>query len=849
MFNPAKNAIRFCCVFFVFLVLNIKLMKKIILALFIFCCVQLNASPYNGEIQEFKQPNGAMVEVKLYGTEYYMRAEGLDGFTVVRDNNGWICYAKLSQDETELISTGIHYNGKQNDVTSLRTDLKLLKHIDISDEARNEQIKKNYNALNKGKPEEDGDHLFGKAMTTPQGLISGNIKGLCIVVDFSDEPGTLPISEFVNFCNQMNYTNFGNNGSLRKFYSDVSGGLLDYQNVVYGYYTAPLTFAAYDAMPYAQGAQIILDSALKWIDGLGFNFSTLSINTNGTIRAINLMYTGNPPNWSQGMWHHKGYFGGFSADGVTSGDYNCSPAGSPLKLAVVAHENGHMIGKWPDTYKYTSTTGVDGIGAFDLMCSYGNSYNPTPPNPLFKVNAGWMAAVDVTGYNGPNVDTANSLVCYKYKNINDTNEFFLFENRTKTGRSTYIPDQGLTVWHINRLGDNQTFNHEVYLEHANNNNNNHSAACYKQTFAPVFSSTTTPNSNFYNTNPSGLKIWNIGPVGNILNYNIGNFPAGPSLFLSYVNFTGDNNANGFLEASESANVNVNALNLGQLNSAAATITCTAIGPNAGYVTVNTAPLNVGVINVNQTVPGAFNISIAPNTPAVEIELKFTISDGTSSIFITKKITIGIIIAMTNQSVTVCDATYLDPQGENNYNDNLTNTQTFYPATPGQKLKATFTAFALEQETNCGYDYLRIYDGPNTSAPYLGAYCGTVSPGTKTSTHATGALTFKFHSDNGVTDIGFKAILSCVSVITGINTFSNGKEVKVYPNPAKDVLNIEMDETENAKFELYNCYGALVLQTNLKDNKQVDIKNLASGVYFYAIEKNGSTVTNKLIVLN
>ena len=321
----------------------------------------------------FKQADGTSVDIKLFGTEYYMRAEGLDGYTLIRDkvsNN--IVYAKLSEDGAELLSTGIIYKGTKNNIVTPTAVLQFSKHIDINVKARNKVIEENKQALSgneKGIFERNSSGGQGGNQTdgTPINPVSGNITGLTIVVDFSDEPGVLPMSEFEDFCNDTNYSNFSNNGSLRSYYRDISGGLVNYENVVYGYYRAPLTFADYDAMGYAVGAQQILGLALNWIDGQGFDFSTLSLNPDNSIKAINLMYTGNPPVWAQGMWHHKGNYNGFTADGVHSNDYNCSPANSPLELAVVAHENGHMIGKWPDTYKYDSSTGPDGIGSFDLM--------------------------------------------------------------------------------------------------------------------------------------------------------------------------------------------------------------------------------------------------------------------------------------------------------------------------------------------------------------------------------------------------------------------------------------------------------------------------------------------------
>ena len=504
-------------------------MKKFSLIVLMLIAINSTASVFNGKIQSFKQPDGTNVDVKLFGTEYYMRAEGLDGYTLIRDEaTKYICYAKLSAEGNKLLSTGIVYTGVQNNLTSLKSNLPFSKHIDVNEKARNKTI--NQNIIQLGATPTRNNFKMPNAVNvlngTPINPISGNIKGLCIVVDFSDETGTLPVSDFVDFCNSLNYTTFGNNGSLRQYYSDISGGLLDYENVVYGYYRAPLTFAAYDAMPYATGAQQILGLALNWLDAQGFDFSTLSLNPNNSITAINLMYTGTPAAWAQGMWHHKGHYTGFSADGVFSDDYNCSPANDPLELAVVAHENGHMIGKWPDTYKYNTTTGPDGIGAFDLMCWYGDYHNPTIPNPLFMNNVGWGNAVDVTNFNGIIVDSANSFTSYLYRNVNDSNEFFLFQNRMQTGRSTFIDDEGLTIWHIDRNGNNQTAHHEVYLMHANNNYNNENAACFTAGIHDEFGATTTPNSNFYNNIPSGLRIWDISAVNDPITYKLGTGPSG-----------------------------------------------------------------------------------------------------------------------------------------------------------------------------------------------------------------------------------------------------------------------------------------------------------------------------------
>jgi hypothetical protein len=52
------------------------------------------------------------------------------------------------------------------------------------------------------------------------------------------------------------------------------------------------------------------------------------------------------------------------------------------------------------------------------------------------------------------------------------------------------------------------------------------------------------------------------------------------------------------------------------------------------------------------------------------------------------------------------------------------------------MKFTFTSF--ETEIDC--DYLKIYNGSNTSAPLIGSYSGLNSPGIVEASNIGGALT-------------------------------------------------------------------------------------------------------------
>ncbi len=57
-----------------------------------------------------------------------------------------------------------------------------------------------------------------------------------------------------------------------------------------------------------------------------------------------------------------------------------------------------------------------------------------------------------------------------------------------------------------------------------------------------------------------------------------------------------------------------------------------------------------------------------------------------------------------------------------------------------------------------YDYITVYDGVNTSATNLGAFCGS-SPFTVISTNTDNALHFVFTSDTFVVGSGWEATIS------------------------------------------------------------------------------------------
>lgn len=68
------------------------------------------------------------------------------------------------------------------------------------------------------------------------------------------------------------------------------------------------------------------------------------------------------------------------------------------------------------------------------------------------------------------------------------------------------------------------------------------------------------------------------------------------------------------------------------------------------------------------------------------------------------------------------------------------------------VELVFQSFELEEEQDCGYDYIEIYDGPNENSPRMGRFCGSGPP---EEVYSSGdSLTIRFHSDDSINKKGF-----------------------------------------------------------------------------------------------
>uniref|UniRef100_A0A8C0Y6M5 Metalloendopeptidase n=2 Tax=Cyprinus carpio TaxID=7962 RepID=A0A8C0Y6M5_CYPCA len=90
-------------------------------------------------------------------------------------------------------------------------------------------------------------------------------------------------------------------------------------------------------------------------------------------------------------------------------------------------------------------------------------------------------------------------------------------------------------------------------------------------------------------------------------------------------------------------------------------------------------------------------------------------------------------------------------GDNNY-PGASDCQWVITAEKGYGVELIFQTFEIEEEADCGYDYMELFDGADTKSPRLGRYCGSGPPEEIYS--AGDSIVIKFRSDDTINKKGF-----------------------------------------------------------------------------------------------
>ena len=359
----------------------------------------------------------------------------------------------------------------------------------------------------------------------------GKIYSLTLLVDFSDQPAPVSISDVEDWLNKEGFNKDGCNGSVRDYYLDVSNGQLDLINEVFGWYRAKYPKSWYESQNGYSGSDVLMKEVFEYFDPQ-VDFSRYDNDKDGTTEAINIVYAGAGQTWGQGLWPHSGW-SNEKRDGVRLTHHQMTDMPGKFSIYVFVHESGHMIFGWPDLYWY---------GDYCTMGNRAHDLNPVAINDFYRADQGWIPFVDVTSEDVSLETTKPNEVCYRYKNpARPDKEGLVWSYVRNTGRDKVLAGSGLLMQHYDFSIEGNTAeyglglkivraNHKEIL-HTNKddqwpNPGSEASAFFKSGTYSEFSDEKYSAVTWNNGSKIGLKITDIGTPGEMLSFCIGgNCPA------------------------------------------------------------------------------------------------------------------------------------------------------------------------------------------------------------------------------------------------------------------------------------------------------------------------------------
>ncbi|WP_184187541.1 M28 family peptidase [Chryseobacterium defluvii] len=121
------------------------------------------------------------------------------------------------------------------------------------------------------------------------------------------------------------------------------------------------------------------------------------------------------------------------------------------------------------------------------------------------------------------------------------------------------------------------------------------------------------------------------------------------------------------------------------------------------------------------------------------------------------------------------------------------------------------------------------------------------PHTSSDTFANVDPTYVFNVGKAAVGALQHFAVAATSILDTKDITSNKLEsIKVYPNPAKDILNVEIPErSKDFNIEITDMSGRSLL--NVENQEKIDISGLANGTYMCIIRLNDESVTRKIII--
>lgn len=378
----------------------------------------------------------------------------------------------------------------------------------------------------------------GSTSLTRASSYMGKKRCLILLAQFSDKKFTMndPKAFYNRVANEPGFSEGNFKGSVADYFKAQSNGKFEMNFDVMGPYTLgeQAFYGKNEGGQQDVNVQAMISGCLGKAAAEGIDFSPYDWDGDGQMEMVFVVYAGRGEATGGGddtIWPHKGRMTNpVKCGNKTLTNYACSNELSTSNevdgIGTICHEFSHCFG-YPDAYD-TNYTGLYGMGTWDLMCQgnyNGNGFTPAGYTAYEKYAAGWITPIELkenTSVSGMK-PLAEGGDAYIFKNPNNSDEYYLIENRQKKGWDAELAGSGIIINHIDYDLKAWNYNipnskmagindHErITLIPADNvkSDKNEENDPWPYGNKNRLANNTTPACNTYNLNTDGTKLMNI----------------------------------------------------------------------------------------------------------------------------------------------------------------------------------------------------------------------------------------------------------------------------------------------------------------------------------------------------
>ena len=403
------------------------------------------------------QPDGQVINCFASGDEFYNYLHDANGFTIVKGDDGYYCYA-VHDSHGQVVASSYHVGSIDPASVGLQPNVKISAEEYYQ---RRQEFEQYIQPVQRPRDRE---------------LNHGRYNNLVVFIRFAgDTYHTTSYSTVDSMFNATNYESISlhnyyhhisyNQLDLRSFFYPEPDGqtLLSYEDInpkqYYQPYDASTNPIGYHDGDRAEREFSLLERAINFINGMVPDTLDLDYNSDGMVDNVVFVVKGETGAWNSLLWPHRWsiYDRTVMLNGLRVYDFNLQlEQGGYFNVSTLCHEMFHSLSA-PDLYHYTSG-GVDAVGQWDVMCS--NTEPPQNPGVYMKYKYGhWIDDIpDISQQYGTyeleaNAWEGNRRNAYRIT-FGDPNQFLILEYRNDNYVfENRLPDGGLLIYRIDSRYD------------------------------------------------------------------------------------------------------------------------------------------------------------------------------------------------------------------------------------------------------------------------------------------------------------------------------------------------------------------------------------------------------------